>query len=109
MGSSPTATAPMFVAYCGFREYSGCNGSSGNVKVERFTHFLRDAFRKERKLFLYVYKKSVGTPSSHFLNCDFIHSIEEHSGGSSRTETMGAHLGGINSNCPEVESRDCRL
>ena len=79
------------------------------MKFERFTHFLRDAFRKERKLFLYVYKKSVGTPSSHFLDCDFIHSIEEHSGGSPRTETMGAHLGGINSNRLEVESRDCRL
>ena len=79
------------------------------MKVERFTHFLRDALRKEGKLFLYVYEKCVGTPSSHFLNCDFIYSIEEHSGGSPRTETMGAHLGGINSNCPEIESRDCRL
>ena len=79
------------------------------MKVERSAHFLRDAFREERKLFLYVYKKCVGTPSPHFLNGDFIHSVEEHSSGSPRTETMGAHLGGINSNCPEVESHNCRL
>ena len=86
----------------GARDYFGRNRGPGDVKSERSAHFLRDAFREEGQLFLYVYKECVGAPSSHLLYCNFIHPVEEHGSSASRSEAVGTYLRGEYSKCLEI-------